>query len=258
MITGKHFNRCKRIHPILALAFEILHFQAFLETLDGKKELAALLCSFERAPDDERTPDADTWQAVESSEIFTSCVTKYEEYTHETRTGTHGATAQFWITYVDYIHDFHSLERAIRTNDIDLFTHALTPVIQLFFATNHINYSRWLSKFQLDLVNIDKTHPGLRSLLRNGAFTVKRAGKSFSRCPVDLTLEQTVNADAASRRTGLSSATNKYSAGLRWMITKSARAAIIAAVQELARMLNHEDTTAELHRSRIKRDTEDL
>lgn len=131
LITGKHFNRCKRIHHILALAFEILHFQAFLETLDGNEELAALLCSFERAPDDERTPDADTWQAVESSEIFTLCVTKYKEYTHETRTGTHGVTAQFWIPSVDYIHDFHNLERAIRTNDTDLFTHALTPVIQL-------------------------------------------------------------------------------------------------------------------------------
>ena len=47
-------------------------------------------------------------------EFFTSCVEKY------------GTIAQSWIMYVDYIHDFHNLECAIRTNDIDLFLHALT------------------------------------------------------------------------------------------------------------------------------------
>ena len=30
-LNGKHFNRCKRLHPMLALAFEILNFQSFKE-----------------------------------------------------------------------------------------------------------------------------------------------------------------------------------------------------------------------------------
>ena len=93
--------------------------------------------------------------SVQLSDVFTSCVEKYETHGEETRSGTHGTTAQSWIMYVDYVHDFHNLERAIRTNDIDLFLHVLTPIINLFVATNHINYSRWLSKFQLDLLNID-------------------------------------------------------------------------------------------------------
>lgn len=33
-ISGKHFNRCKRVHPLLALALEILHLRAFLKTCD--------------------------------------------------------------------------------------------------------------------------------------------------------------------------------------------------------------------------------
>ena len=32
ILQGKHFNRCRRLHPILALTLEILHFQAFMET----------------------------------------------------------------------------------------------------------------------------------------------------------------------------------------------------------------------------------
>ncbi len=123
---------------------------------------------------------------------------------------------------------------------------------------NHVNYSRWLTKFQLDLFNIDTTHPGLRAIMDGGVFTVRRTSKAFSRCPVDLTLEQTVNADAASRMTGLSSATNNYSARLRWMITKSTRAAVISMAQNMVGLTHREDTTAELHQTRVKRDNRDL
>ena len=42
-LSGKHFNRCKRLHPILALAFEILHFLAFLKTYEGKDRLEAFI-----------------------------------------------------------------------------------------------------------------------------------------------------------------------------------------------------------------------
>ena len=101
----------------------------------------------------------------------------------QTRSGGHGPTAQFWITCTCRLHPhmYHDLERAIRSNNIDLFTHTLTRVISLFFATNHVNYSCWLSKFQLDLINTDDTHPGLRNLLENGAFTVRRSNNPFSR-----------------------------------------------------------------------------
>ena len=29
--TGKHFNRCKRLHPILAQVFRVMHFRAYLK-----------------------------------------------------------------------------------------------------------------------------------------------------------------------------------------------------------------------------------
>ena len=121
-----------------------------------------------------------------------------------------------------------------------------------------MNYSHWLSKFQLDLLNIDGTHLGLRDILENGVFSVRRTPHQFSRCPVDLTLEQTVNADAASRMTGLVSATNNYCAPLRWMLTKSSQAAFIGLVQEMAGLTSKEDVTAELQPSRVRRDRRDL
>ena len=157
---------------------------------------------------------------------------------------------------MDCIHDFHNLECAIRTND--LFLHALTPIINLFFATNHMKYSRWLSQFQLDLLNIDSTHSGLRDILSQGTFTVCRTSKSFNRSSVDLALEQTVNADEASRLTGISAATNNYSTPLRWMVTKSSRAVVVSITQDMAGLFGSYDPIAEMRPSRIKRATSDV
>ena len=247
-LTGKHFNRCKRIHPLLALAFEILHFNGFQETYERKEELDILIAN----------GSLDDLEDVMKNELFQHCITQYNAYTESTRSGSHGSTAQFWMMYVDYIRVFHNLERAIRTNDIALFISTMTPVIGLFFATAHINYSRWLTKYQLDLLNMDDTHPGLRDTLSKGVFTVRRTDHDFSRCAVDLTLEQTINADAASRLTGITAFTNDYYARLRWMITKSTRASFISLIQEMAGLISKEDVTSELRERRIRRDNEDL
>ena len=160
--------------------------------------------------------------------------------------------------YLDYIQHYQLLDRAVRTNDVELFIYALTPIIALFFVTSRVNYSRWMTKYQLNLLNVDETHPGLSELLENGAFTVRRSGNHFSRCPVDLVLEQTVNADAASRLTGLSAATNNYNARLRWMMTKSTRAALTSTLQAMVGLGGPDSVVADARPCRIKRDASDL
>ena len=97
---------------------------------------------------------------------------------------------------------------------------------------------------------MDDTHPGLREILNKGAFSVRRTEHHFSRLPVDLTLEQTINADAACRLTGITSFTNDYSARLRWMITKATRASFITLLQEMTGLINKEDVTPELSESK--------
>ena len=42
-------------------------------------------------------------------------------------------------------------------------------------------------------------------MFKKGMFGIKRSSKSFSRSPIDLALEQTINADAANQRTGIGS-----------------------------------------------------
>ena len=74
--------------------------------------------------------------------------------------------------------------------------------------------------------------------------------------PVDITLEQTINADAASRLTGISSFKQSIAAKKsRWTITRSARNAVRGSLLTKAGLKSDEqDTHKELRPSRVERD----
>ncbi len=96
-----------------------------------------------------------------------------------------------------------------------------------FFATNHVNYARYMVKYQLNLLNIDTTHPRLKQILQNGGLAIHRTNNPFARNAVDLTLEQTINADAASRKTVITAFATSDDARQRWTITRASRTAIV-------------------------------
>ena len=137
-------------------------------------------------------------------------------------------------------------------NNLDLFIHALGEMRAILFACNRTNYTRWMVRYYLNLCNIDDTHPGLKDTLESGALSIRRTDKSFSRTAVDMTLEQTVNADAASRLTGIPVFGTLDSARRRWMITRSARSAIIGCLLTKAGLKKTEDITKDLKPYRIK------
>ena len=74
---------------------------------------------------------------------------------------------------------------------------------------------------------MDLSHPGIISSFKGGALSVRRSRPAFSRSSVDITLEQTINRDAASRQTGITAFTQNVSARKRWTVTRFFRGAII-------------------------------
>ena len=80
---------------------------------------------------------------------------------------------------------------------------------------------------------IEDSHPGLHLILDEGTFTIHCTEDPFSRCPVDPTLELTINADNCF--------TNNNAAQLSWMITKSTRATFISFLQEMAGLIQKEE-----------------
>jgi len=141
------------------------------------------------------------------------------------------------------------LDRACRTNDVDLYIYACP----IFFATSCPNYARWMTRYHLNLLNVEYAHEGIRRIFDGGAFSIRWTSKSFSRSAVDLTLEQTVNKDAASRHGGIAAFTQNVNARKRWTVTRSVRGAIVTTLLESAGLVPNEDTAQELKLSRIQK-----
>ncbi|XP_044760189.1 uncharacterized protein LOC123317646 isoform X2 [Coccinella septempunctata] len=221
-ITGTHYNRCKRIHPIFAASLHILHFRAYLSMND--------ICI------DKLTKELKMIQTQKLCEVnFSTSLIEildgYDEYYHKTEEGLHGATAKYWIIYVNLIKLYQEFSRSIRTGDFELYVTCLPQIATLMFSFNHQNYARWVVRFYNNLINVEDTHPGLKEILINGGISIRRSTKSFSGSPIDLTLEQTINKDAASRLTGISSFTNSISARRRWATSHSLRTSLVTHLQ---------------------------
>lgn len=122
--------------------------------------------------------------------------TKFETFHKSILDGDFDKTAQFYAIYIQFIKYFLMLECSVRLNDIYLLQYALSEINCIYFALNHQNYARLSLWYENNLRNVENTHPSLRDSLIIG---VKRTVKAFSRAPVDLTIEQTINAEASRR-----------------------------------------------------------
>ena len=125
----------------------------------------------------------------------------YKEYLEETKAGKYGKTSQLWIGYTEWMHLYHEHIRSIRIGDFDLYIYCLPKFASLFFALNHQNYARWLVRYHDNLLKLSETHPDVYMDFKEGCFAIKRTQKDFSALPIDLTLEQTINAE----KTGITS-----------------------------------------------------
>ena len=166
--------RCKRLHPMLAVAFQILHFKAFVECSGPVDESLTTKMSELIAH-----PSPKLMQDIEAYAEYENIITKYMDYTDATLNGDHGSTAQYWITYVELVVIYHRLHRACRSNDVDLFIFSLGEMIPILFAANRPNYSRWMVRYYLNLINMEETHPGLKQLLSQGAMSIKRTEQAI-------------------------------------------------------------------------------
>lgn len=126
-------------------------------------------------------------QTPEFIELFE----EYSLYTQSSLNGDHGPTARFCIQYTKWAKLYHNIDRADRDSDADLFALELTQAANLFFGTYRQNYARWVSKYQLDLMNVTDTYPDLKEMLTAGFFSIRTTENQISQVPVDLTLEQT-------------------------------------------------------------------
>ncbi|KAL4113704.1 hypothetical protein QTP88_017283 [Uroleucon formosanum] len=247
-ITGKHFNRCKRLYPIIALGLQILHFELFLEkeyidvSEDILLELEAIM-----------TKSTNYNLDLTENENLKKLINLYSQFQEDSLSGLHGKTAQYYMNFIQLVDLYLILSKSIRVGDFKLFCYILPKITNLFFIFNQPNYARWMVKYHDNILKLDETHPDLKIDFESGSFGIKRTSKSFSRQPIDLTLEQTINADASKRLTGVIHFTNSISARQRWAKSHSLRSTIISHVLESIGLKSRQDISNELEKSKIEK-----
>ena len=153
---------------------------------------------------------------------------------------------------------YHLLTKSVRAGDLDLFIYCLPKLTNFFFTLNRFNYARWLVWYNDHLLKVSNTHPAILQDFKNGFFAIKQTNKSFWRSPTDLTLEQTINADAACQRRGIIALPNSISARQRWAQSHSLRTIIISYLFEFVGISKKKDTWDDHKRSKIKKNSEDV
>ena len=80
--------------------------------------------------------------------------------------------------------------RSIRLADFSLYKRAIADLLPWFFATDHVNYARWLSVHLYDMLDLSETNPVVYENFMHGKFGITKTKKKFSSIGIDHAHEQ--------------------------------------------------------------------
>ena len=156
----------------------------------------------------------------------------FYKFFQDTKEGKLGKTAQFWKSYINFMHLCHEFTQSIIMGDLEVFISCLPKLTNIFFGLNHPNYVRWLVKYYHSILKLNETHPEVYNEFKEGWFARRRIEKPFSSTAIYLTLKQTINVEAASQCLGVLSITNSISARQRWAESHYLRTSIVSTLLE--------------------------
>ena len=128
--------------------------------------------------------------------------------------------------------------KATKLNDLDLHVACLYKLCPLLFSHDHPNYARYTTIYWLLLLNLDRTHPGLKGLLKRNGFSVNRSGVPTSRNAVDITIEQTINRRATFQMVGMDNTDSSSHKDIRKSEIQHSEADVRKAVDAISNFVN--------------------
>ena len=253
VLTGKHYNRALRLHEVVYEALERILLQVY-ESLHGflfDKQGVTTLGHLAK------NPCKDNLLECYASESCNESLDRYDEFKGTVRQGALGKTAQFWLSYMEKVGLILQFQRATKENSLTLHLASLHRMCSMFFSFDRPNYARYSAFYLLNMLNLEKTHPGAEDLLNNNGFRVNISDVPSSRNAVDMTIEQTINRHAKSY-SGIVGFSQNHSAHYRWRRTRNARASYLQATREIANIDTLEFTShKEVRSSQILKNEQD-
>ena len=155
-LKGKSYKRCKRMHKLLALTFEILFFWIVFDKQESGRSFGSYSTVKKRFG---------PYQYFhKSTKEFDELTKDYLLYVSAIISVEKGKIAKFWIKYVQLIHMYHEYSRSLRERDLHGYISCLPKFTSMFFALNHPNYARWTVKNRKSLLILEETHPEISEI----------------------------------------------------------------------------------------------
>lgn len=147
-LDSKHFNHCKRFHPLTSAALQILHFEQYLSQHAPNPEMLHELLQISKG----QVLNIVGYQ-IELPEILRKIVDGYKEYYKKTVFGKHEKTVS------EFINLFLRFSRS---------------------TLNQPNYARWSIMYVNNLIKAQNNNLPVVSEFRRRAFGIRRTKSSLS------------------------------------------------------------------------------
>lgn len=249
VLFGTFYNRSIRCYKLLAEAFSRLQWKEFLDSLQLEECLQSLDIGKRL---NESFPHA--FKDVANEEASRQLFTKFEQ--HRLRRAEGNPNYALWDSLIEMVETLQLFIRATREGLFALHLASVRSMLPWFFAYDKQNYSRFLTIYWFEMMQLQHTHPQVYAALKDGEYGVQRHAKHpFAQVACDQVIEQTVNRDSKTVG-GLIGITRSKAAVHRWLLARLPRAEIAAGCFAMASRENSDPGQGhkELFESRIEVD----
>ena len=250
VISGKHYNRAVRSNKLMSDALHRMMLQAFLHSLteEAANKVEQVMADLQQA-----FPSPQYFEIL-NSDRFEEFVASFDQFI---QAGNSKQTFRFWNSYLDMVEVLLLFLRGTREGNWNLHLASVRRMLPWIFAYDHINYSRYLPVYWLEMRDLLTTHPAVHQQCMEGHFTVQRRENAFAQIACDQTIEQTANRDSKTKG-GMTGFTTSKGSVNRWIWSHHARASITRECEDMAGKRERGSIRTDILPSQMKRDQADV
>ena len=128
-LEGTNYKRCKIFHEVLAVALEVMLYEQYLNTIEDKDE--SIATTYQEI---KNFKDGCKVYSKEMEEVFSGVY----KFFQDTKEGKLDKTAQFWASYINFMHLYHEFTRNIRMGDLEAVISCLPKLTDIFFRVKSL------------------------------------------------------------------------------------------------------------------------
>ena len=225
VLSGRHYNHAVRVHQLMMIAVDQLLMEEFVQRTgtdtSTMQELQVLA----------ECPGSASMAAAEESDASCDFLNQFRSFVDSAREGAYGLTCKFWVQYRDCVWTLLTFLRSIKENDVPAYVNCLRLMCPLIFASDHLNYARYLPVYCAQLSQLMSDCPEAYELLKANGLSVCRSSVPACHNAVDITTEQTINRSAKTTG-GIIGFSRNVNAYYRWCMTRHNRARFLEAARD--------------------------